>query len=61
MTVKCKVEGCGTAYSITKTKVCPKCGATPSGYMPAAAGSAFNVGVKVAEPVRILPGGGELK
>lgn len=39
--VKC--PNCGEKWSRTRDKVCPNCGATPAGVMPAAPGSAFDV------------------
>ncbi len=48
MTIKCKV--CDTLYSTTKNKNCPNCGASPAGVVPAAPGTAFNIGVAVATP-----------
>ncbi len=48
MTIKCK--NCECLYSRTQSKNCPTCGCSPAGVVPAAPGTAFNIGLQVAKP-----------
>jgi hypothetical protein len=50
MSIKCK--NCSELWSRTQAKNCPKCGCSPSGVVPAAPGTAFNIGGAGAFPLK---------